>query len=321
MAHLVFIHGIANKPESDELLRIWQRVLARDEGDDPGVNLATKGIHSSLIYWADVMYGEPDPDISKFEREGEEEPRGLPGNVETGWRDGVDGADEKQWQSAFERIYGIDPNEPNADEPLEELRDELERIPLPWIIKRPFMKLLARDTHHYLFNTEHSPRPGLNFKVRDEIRSRFVAGLQEAKNDGGPLIVMAHSQGTIVTYDCLKNIPECPEIDGLITLGSPLGLDEVQDKLAPGHSKEDGFPSDKLKGAWRNIYDPLDIVSRADPKLANDYRQAGRNVVTDHVQTNSGAWRHAMTKYLAGTQVRNATRIAFGLPDPNAKGS
>lgn len=313
MAHLVFIHGIANKPEAAELLKIWRRVLARDEKGDPGLRLSSRGINSSLIYWADVMYDKPDPDIASHESLEKAAPLGVPKDIETQWRAGAEGAGEEAWLDNFEAVYGIDPDAAPTDAEVEELSDGLERIPLPWAIKRPFMKLLARDTHHYLFNAEHSPRPDTTYKVRDEIRRRFVETLKAAAADGGPLVVMAHSQGTVVTYDCLKNEPDCPPIDALITVGSPLGLDEVQDKLKPGFTAGDGFPSEKLKGSWHNIYDRLDIVSRPDPKLANDYVAGGVQKVVDVVQKNDGLWRHSMTKYLAGNTLRNVVREVFGI--------
>ena len=216
--------------------------------------------------------------------------------------------------NAFESVYGIDPDDPGADLPVEAMREGLERIPLPWVIKRPFMKLLARDTHHYLFNTRFSPRKGVSYKVRDEIRKRVVETLKAAEQDGGPLVVVAHSQGTIVTYDCLKNVAECPKIDALVTVGSPLGLDEVQDKLAPGYSAKNGFPLEKLSGPWCNVYDPLDIVSSPYPNISKDFLANGAVKAVDIVQHNSGLWRHSMTKYLAGNTLRNVVRDAFGMP-------
>lgn len=315
MAHLVFIHGISNKPESGELLKIWRRVLGRDEGGDPGVPLMSRGINSSLIYWADVMYDKPDEDIAAHESLENAAPLGVPADIEAEWRSGTDTPQEEAWLDAFGAIYGVevDGSEPTPE--VDDLEDGLERIPLPWAIKRPFMKLLARDTHHYLFNADHSPRPGTRYKVRDELRARVVATLKAAAEDGGPLVVMAHSQGTVVTYDCLKNVPDCPPIDALITVGSPLGLDEVQDKLKPGFVAGRAFPSEKLRGSWHNVYDPLDIVSRPDPKLANDYRDDGQERVVDVLQRNSGLWRHSMTKYLAGKKLRNVVRRVFDIAE------
>lgn len=55
MAHITFIHGIANKPADDMLLRLWCRSLA----DSDGVDLGTEDVSCSMVYWADVMYSEP----------------------------------------------------------------------------------------------------------------------------------------------------------------------------------------------------------------------------------------------------------------------
>jgi hypothetical protein len=43
-----------------------------------------------------------------------------------------------------------------------------------------------------------------------------------------------------------------------MTIGSPLGLDEIQDALQPEWSRLDGFPSDRVAKRWVNVYDGLD---------------------------------------------------------------
>jgi pimeloyl-ACP methyl ester carboxylesterase len=165
------------------------------------------------------------------------------------------------------------------------------------------MARFVRDAHHYFFNVEFSPRPGATFRVRDELRRRFVQCLREGVT-ARPLIVVSHSMGTIIAYDCLQHEPDCPAVDGLITIGSPLGLDEVQD-FFPGRSRSDAFPSAKLKGPWVNVFDPLDVVAGADPYLADDYQRAGQRVVEDIAEANWGTWRHSISKYLQGPQLRS----------------
>ncbi|MFN5997831.1 MAG: hypothetical protein ACK47C_17020 [Paracoccaceae bacterium] len=226
-------------------------------------------------------------------------------------------AEDKAWMDAFAREFGIDTDSPDAPTPAGFAREALERIPLPWAIKRPFLKLFVRDTHHYLFNTLHTPRAGETFQVRDEVRGRFIRALSDAAADGEPLVVIAHSQGTVIAYDCLKNVADCPTVDCLVTVGSPLGIDEVQDKLGPGFSRDNGFP-EKVSGDWINVFDPLDIVSRADPRIANDFRRGGKAVIKDVQQVNSGLWRHSMTKYLQGSEMRSVVRDAFGQPHPDS---
>ena len=171
----------------------------------------------------------------------------------------------------------------------------------PWLRYR-VMARLVRDAHHYFFNLETAPRAEARYRARDEIRRRFVEALR-AGDARRPLIAVTHSMGTMIAYDCLKHVADCPPLDGLITVGSPLGLDEVQD-FYPSWSKDDGFPSERLQGPWVNVYDPLDVVAGLQPRLAPDFRRRGDPVVDDVREDNWGTWRHSISKYLQGRSLR-----------------
>lgn len=324
MAHITFIHGIANKPKQDPLLKLWSRSLAQGGGLD----LGTEGVTSSMVYWADVMY--PEPLKEEAAQESLEAVEALGADpVDMSWKE-AEGGEDKIWAAqlaaklqaalvAEEAATAATPGEP---EPLSAVppggltQEALERVPLPWFIKERLMETLLRDVHHYLFNVQYSPRPGASFRVQDEIRRRFLAAVVEGAKKPGPHIVVSHSMGTVIAYDCLKRVPECPAVDGLMTIGSPLGLDEVQDKLQPGWSRKDGFPHERMRGGWINVYDRFDPVAGFDPKLANDYRRDENNVVRDINEQNSGKWRHNISKYLSGAKLRGALREILGLqPD------
>jgi hypothetical protein len=189
--------------------------------------------------------------------------------------------------------------------PGNEIDKNLERIPLPWFIKRRLMKQLLKDVHHYLFNYDFSPRPGSSYKVQDEIRDRVIKGLTEGAKNPSPHIVISHSMGTVIIYDCLKRVPQCPSIDGLMTIGSPLGIDEIQDMCKPEWTRDNGFP-EKLKGPWINVYDTLDPVTGFDGNIANDYKQNSNEVIDVINEQNWGAWRHNITNYLSGPKLRAA---------------
>jgi hypothetical protein len=100
-------------------------------------------------------------------------------------------------------------------------------------------------------------------------------------------------------------VDDCPPIDGLMTIGSPLGVSEVQ-AFWTGWTRADGFPSAKLQGRWVNVFDRLDMVAGADPRLANDYRLQGADRVEDVEEPNWGNWRHSISKYLQGRRLRTA---------------
>jgi hypothetical protein len=338
MAHITFIHGMANKPEKDRLHTIWKEALERDNpkpevfpSPNYGINFDTENISSQMVYWADVLYAAPDDDESGYGYEsGPEEKRfeGVSREIQQARKDAIPfdlSSLSPEEQEAFKRIsqqLGVD--QVFTDDHLAAPEDlakatrgdyRLERIPLPWFIKKQVMKVLLRDVHHYLFNAESNPSGDHAYAVKDELRSRLLDALNRGAQEEGPHIVVSHSMGTIIAYDVLRNCSECPAIDHLVTLGSPLGLDEVQDKLkAPGLGDVD-FPSEKLKGEWVNIFDHLDPVAGFDPHFANDYLKSGVEVVKDINEQNWGDWRHSIQKYLSGTQLRAEVRrlLGFGI--------
>ena len=305
MAHVTFIHGIGNKPDADKLLDIWLRNLAA--GLD-GINLGAEGITSSMVYWADVLYAEPDTNVSAYESLGASTPKEVDADAHT--RPPVTATvDEAAFISGLAMKLGGTLAAAEAVEAMPTNRQlegvPYERIPLPWPLKKAFMDTFLRDVHHYLFNVEFSPRPGVKHKVQDEIRNRFLKAVAEGSGKNGPHIVVSHSMGTVIAYDCLKRVQKIKEIDGLMTIGSPLGLDEIQDKLRPEWTRADGYPSKKVKSDWINIFDRLDPVAGFDPFFSNDYQSGGKARVEDLEISNSGIWRHAITKYLRAPALRN----------------
>jgi hypothetical protein len=295
MAFIVFSHGLDNKPEQDYLCKLWKRKLAHDDGLD----IDACGVESTLNYWADVLYASPDTNLAAYESaasdlaiEGAADLRNMPHKD-----------DERIRQLA--RKLDVDPdtveeNQPTAAE-VAAVREEL--VPVPAWLRKRIMARFVRDAHHYFFNQEVTPRPNERFFVRDELRARFMNTLRAGANKG-PLVVVCHSMGTIIAYDCLRHEPDCPRIDGLMTIGSPLGIDEVQ-LFFPNWSRVDSFPSEKLNGPWVNVYDRLDVVCGPDPLIANDYMRGGEKVVEDLEQVNWGTWRHSISKYLQGKHLRD----------------
>lgn len=313
MPHVTFIHGIANKPPADELLEIWRRALA----DDGGIDLGTKGITSSMVYWADVLYSEPARDTEAHESVGLEAVTGED-DEDDEWRETL-AEDEQDFVDALAAKLNFEAPSPEDDDFETPLTDEggFEAIPLPWFIKRRLMKVLLRDVHHYLYNAEYSPRRGETYRVRDEIRDRFVAALMRdavANAGRGPHVVLSHSMGTVISYDCLKRVPDCPQVDALMTVGSPLGIDEVQEKLQPGWTRQDGYPG-LVAGGWANVFDRLDPVA-FDTSLADDFQRGGSEVVIDQRQRNQGKWRHSITKYLAKDELRTLLAQQLGVTWP-----
>jgi hypothetical protein len=315
MGHITFVHGIMNQPSPDRLLREWKRDLA-DGGD--GVDLDVYGVTSSMVYWADVMYSAATDaggaSHESIEYEGIEP--GALTEIDESYIDGATG-NEKDFIESMIANYDLDhPDEP-AGEPEPPMAGEarvaaasaLEAVPLPWFVKRPLMRLLLRDVHHYLFNTSHAPRDGSTYKVRDEVRKRFSDDLGAV--DSEPHVVVAHSLGSVIAYDCLKRVAATKNVDMLVTIGTPLGMSEIQDNMKPEWSKDDGYPGGLPR--WVNVVDRLDPVCVADPIIANDYKRNKTNVVVDEVVSNGGVMRHPSGKYFRQAVVQGAVLEGLGL--------
>ncbi len=291
-AHVIFIHGLANKPKPSDLQRIWLEALSQSVAGDEGFDLGASGVTSSFVYWADLFYDTPlsAADYESIIGTGGE----LAASVAL-----VVALSEDAWTRAMQEKFPDDNEQAYLEPPLDNKAVGYERVPIPWFVKQRVMQHFVKEAHDYLFNSNG---------LRDTIRSRVVSELDKVP-DGTRRVLVGHSQGTFIAYDVLTGASPCKEVDGLLTFGSPLGVDEIQDKLV--WSRANGFPQ-KLLGEWFNIYDPYDLVSRLDPRLTNDFLNDGRAVVIDIEEENWGTWRHSATKYLKGPKLRNALRRLCG---------
>lgn len=304
MAHVTFIHGISNKPPQEELLRIWCRTL--EDAAEP-VGLKDLGVKTSLVYWADLMYEKADENTAAHEGHLENTAAALDG-ADVAPPQPANAAEAAFLDGLRRQLTSLDDDELETAPPVIAAGEAvLERIPLPWPLKKKFMNAYLRDVHHYLFDVEFAP-PGKNpVRIQQVIRKRFVDAVCHPETSR-PHIVVSHSMGTVIAYDCLRRVADCAKVDGLITIGSPLGLDEVQDKLKPEWSRPNGFPGERVAGNWINLFDRLDPVCGFDPKLGNDYLAGGNVRVTDIAVQNDGKWRHSATKYLRQPEFCKALR-------------
>jgi hypothetical protein len=309
--HVTFIHGISNKPPLVDLLRIWHDALADAvEGD-----LGDLGVASTMVYWADLLYEQPEEDLSAYEGVLENSPEAVDGGG-----DAVPPQPRTPEEAAFlkglrSKMTTFSEAELEAGEPPpvpSQPQGELERVPLPWFLKKRFLAAYLRDVHHYLFDVAFALPGKPPVHIQQTIRQRFLEAVC-APNVNRPHVIVSHSMGTVIAYDCLKRVEGCAAVDGLITLGSPLGIDEIQDKLQPGWSRTDGFPREKVAGSWANLFDRLDPVCGFDPVLANDFRKVGAATIDDIAVRNGGAWRHSATKYLRQPAFGSALRRALEL--------
>ena len=273
---VIYVHGIGRHVPSAELKLEWDLALfGRDMGE-----------RSCMAYWADIVYpvGPAGPGAARVRARA---PSGL--DIETVLRNA-----------------GVDPEQPGARELVQALLlragvaeasaagPRKRVLPLPGSWRRPlarrFLEALVGDAAAYFFNAD----------ARKRIQQRLDHALQAAAPQ---VTIVAHSLGSVVAYEVLAALRASGAHSvQLITLGSPLGVQEVQDFLVPPNQ-----PVPVVVKQWHNFADPLDPVA-LDKSIANDFAPNGfirdQTIVNTRNQSLFSLDPHSAVGYLAHTAVR-----------------
>jgi hypothetical protein len=325
----VFVHGLAKKPPPEKLTEIWLWGLSRDNPmpsvfapPNAGVDLPTHGVPQRVNYYADVFYGtDYETDFDSYYEANDDKQLASENldRIESGLRlpQPVTPREHeflREFEAKLTAQLALLPSEPSTEPRKTAASGDQYEIAswLPDEVKQAIIKKAAMEAYYFLFDKDYVRQDGVRFKVRQELRFRLLRELAAATAEAERVVIVSHSMGTMVAYDVLRNCPECPPVDTLITLGSPLGIREVQQELIAVDAKDVDFPAAKLS-RWINVYDPLDPVCGADPKLANDYAPVDGKGIVDIKESNWGSWRHTITHYFAGNQLRAQVAKAVGI--------
>jgi subtilisin family serine protease len=170
------------------------------------------------------------------------------------------------------------------------------------IITRKLTRAFLRDVNDFLFVKER--RDAMERALLD----RLTAG-------GGPFVVVAHSQGSLIAYDVLRQLDRARiHVPLFVTIGSPLGLQEVQDMLKQWTNGSLPFPS--CVDRWLNVADRLDPVA-FDVDISDDFEGKIENVpkvgeIGIGINLDSPQHPHSGTGYLRTKYVRDAVRETVG---------
>jgi subtilisin family serine protease len=305
---IVYVHGIANKPPANILKCQWDHALYEFD----------LGERSRLAYWVnrdtypipypgtcqsgDVTVIPDDPSITMGVRAAAlKEP--LESVV-----DEIDGEIDARARAALKRLaQEIEDQQPAQEELPAVLMATrgygAKFIPLPerarkWLT-RHFTRVLLQDVYEFFFDADRRQ------VMHDSVLDRLTTG-------GGPFVVVSHSQGSMIAYEVLHGLdPAAFDISLLITVGSPLGLTEVQDQLKELTGQRGGLAVPRCVKRWVNVSDPLDPVS-LDHHLRGDIRPRGSVRIEDFVARNPDSPRHphSATGYLQMSVVRQAAQRA-----------
>jgi len=306
---VIFIHGIGNKPEAAILKCQWDTALF-------GVEM---GDRTRMAYWVNREY-YPQPlaeDCSAGDTVPEEGGLADTGGFGVAAASALATGRELDAAAAIDaeiRTLTTDPAEQRLLRKLSgrilagaaaptgpAARDVRAKIiPLPPFLRKLVTRFLSstflRDVNDFLFHPDRRAR------MEQTLIDRLSPG-------GGPFVVVAHSQGTMIAYNVLRRLAKADaDVRLFLTIGSPLGLDEVQDVL-----KEWGpLKVPDCVERWVNVADRLDPVA-ADPDISNDF-EGGAIENHDGVGLNPDSPRHphSATGYLRTSFARDAVREVVG---------
>ncbi len=167
-------------------------------------------------------------------------------------------------------------------------------LPLPAFVRelllRQLLRRLVPDAEAYFFDE----------RERGRMQERMRTALNAVP---GPAVVVSHSLGTVIAYDVLREPALVNrQIPLLVTMGSPLGYSEIQDRVR----KPLQVPAPV--GRWTNVADLRDIVA-FDNTLNNDFN--GGMALIDLTVDNTFPDNHAAAGYLRTSAVRTAVSAAL----------
>ncbi len=126
------------------------------------------------------------------------------------------------------------------------------------------LELHLRDLRRYQRNRN---------EIAEHTRQMLKMPLRSAAESGQPVLLIAHSMGSVIAWDSLwqmsHNDRDHVHIDTLLTMGSPLGQRFVQRRLHGFH--EEGAERYPLGiDRWVNLASVGDLTA-VDPELADDF--------------------------------------------------
>lgn len=176
-------------------------------------------------------------------------------------------------------------------------------LPLPEFLRRLITQKLTRaflrDVNDFFFNAERQAA----------MQQSMVACLN---GGGGPFLIIAHSQGSMIAYNVLRQLSkEDCDVRLFLTIGSPLGLTEVQDIFRQW--TRGALRTPECVARWVNVAERLDPVA-ADHDISNDFMPKGRieNFDGFFLNLDSPHHPHSGTGYLRSDPVRQTVRDTVG---------
>ena len=306
---IIYVHGIANKPPASILKCQWDHALF-------GVDL---GDRSRMAYWVNrAFYPRPtdatcgDADQVNVDDD-EVTTRTIMALSKGAAADTADPVEQEiealaDSEAQYRFLRSIADKMETAEMPaggIAAAEVGAKVLPLPrWargLLVSRLTRAFLRDVNEFFFNAERRKA------MTDSLTERLAAG-------GGPFVIVAHSQGTMIAYEVLRHLKKTDaDVRLLVTVGSPLGLKEVQDVFHKWTGATGKLPIPACVARWVNVADRLDPVA-LDNDISNDFD--GKIKIENEgnrILNADSPWSpHSATGYLKTRFAREAVNETLG---------
>lgn len=253
------------KPEPElhrcELIRVLAAALARI---DPGASewLTLREENFRLVSWTSLLYSEPRDlalDLPGIER--------LLVEPDASARDRLE---IDTWQRRLRRLG--------------HLFGDSFPVLWPWLASADLRATLDTVVA-YLDNADGTS---------DRIRGLLIEQLESAWSAGERILLIGHSLGSVIAYDCLWQLSRRADRRGrvelLMTLGSPLATRFIRKGLlGAAHSGPDRFPDNIDR--WVNVSARGDLVA-LHPRLKPFFSEMLRHRLIESIEDQAGIYNH-----------------------------
>ena len=299
---IVYVHGIGNKPPAAILKCQWDRALFGNEMGD----------RSRMCYWVNRdYYPVPTADGCAGSDIVEVDDAEISTRAVIALATGEDGSEARAIAGEIDALaqtprqkrllQSIAARLEVQDDPPEALVLDVSAkiLPLPRKLRE---RLAAKLTRAFLRDVN-------DFLFKEDRREAMKQAVRDRLGTGGTFVLVAHSQGTMVAFDVLHELdPAKYRVPLFVTIGSPLGMQEVQDRFRAWDVPLETPPCVQR---WVNVADRFDPVA-IDSNLANDYAGGLENHAAFGLNRDSPRHPHSGTGYLRTDSVRKPVMEAVG---------
>ena len=249
---IIGIHGLGNKPK-EELLKKWWKASI-DEGLN-NIGKTNISYQFEMIYWADILNDKPldehetDEDSKYFLKE-----KYFPGKKDfVAHKVELKSFVDQFLYNQFDKLFND-----------EDFAKNHEMI-VEFIVKRYFREI------------------GIYYSKDDDLKDyrqiimyRILETLKKYEKE--EIFLIAHSMGSIIIYDILTLLAPHIKINKLITIGSPLGLPIIIDKIKSDTNTDEKPKTPQNVLQWINMSDKEDKI--AIKSNLNEYYAPNNNGVS-----------------------------------------